>query len=165
MNIGEGISGAVFSSSHEFRYALWRIWQQNGAMLLYIGLNPSTANNIKDDPTIRRMVGFAKAWGYGGLYVGNLFSFVSSDPKLLHGQLGGGATDTALKKMRQLSSTVLVGWGNWGHQAGTRPTEVLAIVGDPVYCLKVTKMGEPSHPLYFCQNSKFIEYVRQEFPK
>ena len=73
MNIGGSISGALFSDdSRKYRYALWRIWDSSLDTLLFIGLNPSTAAHVQDDPTIRRLVGFAKAWGFGGLYAGNL---------------------------------------------------------------------------------------------
>ena len=167
MNIGEGISGAVFSDSdRRFRYSLWRFWQPSGDKLLFIGLNPSTANDIKDDPTIRRLVGFAKSWGFGGLFAGNLFSLVSADPDdLWHSssvEQPNGPNDVALKKMRELSSRVMLGWGNWGAAAGTRPQEVLAILGEPVYCLKVTQTGEPGHPLYIHSTTQLEPYIRSK---
>ena len=166
MDIGVGISGAIFSDDNRrFRYALWRIWEQSGDYLLFIGLNPSTANGTKDDPTIRRLIGFAKAWGFGGLFAGNLFSLVSADPTRLFfdtsPELPGGPNDTAIKRMRELSTLALVGWGAWGENAGTRPTEVLALVGEPVFCLKVNKSGEPSHPLYLPSGTKLLRYYRK----
>jgi hypothetical protein len=166
MNIGKGISGALFSdSTRRFRYALWRVWQPTGHRLLFIGLNPSTANDIKDDPTIRRLVGFAKAWGFGGLLVGNLFSLVTADPRILwfssSPELPKGPNDVAIKQMREHSSMVFVGWGNEGRNAGTRPKEVLALLGEPVFCLKTTRLGEPSHPLYLPLSSELIPYIRK----
>lgn len=165
MNIGEGISGAIFSDSERrFRYALWRVWRPDDDKLLFIGLNPSTANNIKDDPTIRRLVGFAKSWGFGGLFVGNLFSLVTANPGNLwfspSPEQPNGPNDVALKRMRELSMKVLVGWGNEGRNAGTRPKEVLALVGDPVFCLRTTIAGEPNHPLYMPLSSHLIPYVK-----
>ena len=165
MNIGEGISGALFSDSERrFRYALWRIWQPSGDKLLFIGLNPSTANGTKDDPTIRRLIGFAKSWGFGGLFAGNLFSIVSANPDVLwlssSVELPGGPNDMAIKRMRELSSKVMVGWGNWGAAAGTRPGEVIAILREPVYCLKTTRSGEPGHPLYIRSTSDLEPYIR-----
>jgi hypothetical protein len=166
MKIGEGISGALFNdSSHMFRYALWRTWEPTGHKLLFIGLNPSTANDTRNDPTIRRLIGFAKSWGFGGLFAGNLFSLVSAYPDVLWlkpaSDLSRGLNDTAIKRMRELSTKVIVGWGNQGRNAGTRPAEVLALVGEPVYCLKTKKTGEPSHPLYFPRDSKLIRYYRK----
>lgn len=165
--IGEGISGAVFSDQNrQFRFALWRFWQPSGDKLLFIGLNPSTANDIKDDPTIRRLIGFAKSWGFGGLFVGNLFSLVSADPWALFSSKRyprtGEQNDEAIKRMRELSTTVMVGWGNEGRRAGTRPSQVLALLGDPVYCLKITGAGEPGHPLYLPLSCQLMPYRRKE---
>lgn len=166
MNIGEGISGAVFSDSNRrFRYALWRFWQPSDDKLLFIGLNPSTANDIKDDPTIRRLIGFAKSWGFGGIFAGNLFSLVTANPDVLwHSsspEQPNDPNDTAIKRMSKLSTKVMVGWGNEGRNAGTRPKEVLALVGEPVFCIKTTMAGEPGHPLYMPLSSQLITYVRK----
>ena len=169
MNIGGSISGVLFSDEfHRYRYALWRLWDKSREKLLFIGLNPSTANAIKDDPTIIRCVNFAKLWGYGGLYVGNLFSLVSANPAPLFRapsvELPGGPNDTAIKRMRELSADVLVGWGNEGRNAKTRPYEVLALVGFPVYCLGKTRSGEPKHPLYlpkYRQREIYAEKVKE----
>lgn len=167
MNIGESISGAVFSDSNRrFRYALWRFWKPSSDKLLFIGLNPSTANDIKDDPTITRLVGFAKSWGFGGLFAGNLFSLVTANPDVLwlspSPEQPNGPNDMAIKRMRELSSKVMVGWGNEGRNAGTRPREVLALLGAPVYCIKTTRAGEPCHPLYMPLMSQLVPYVRME---
>ena len=165
MEIGNSISGALFSDGNrKYRYALWRIWDKSKDALLFIGLNPSTANDIHDDPTIIRLVNFAKSWGYGGLYAGNLFSIVSANPEILFFQActeqSGGPNDMAIKKMRGLTSAVLVGWGEWGKNAGKRTDEVLALLGKPVFCLKVNQNGEPCHPLYLPKGSKLIQYKR-----
>jgi hypothetical protein len=64
--------------------------------------------------------------------------------------------------MRELSSKAMVGWGNFGARAGTRPEEVLEILGEPVYCLAVTQTGEPGHPLYLRSTSELIPYFRKE---
>ena len=166
MNIGESISGAVFSDpDRRFRYALWRIWKPTDDKLFFIGLNPSTANDIKDDPTIRRVIGFAKSWGFGGLFVGNLFSLVSANPDVLwftpYTEQVNGANDTALKRMQELSTKVMVGWGNEGRNAGTKPDEVLALLGEPVFCLKTTMTGEPTHPLYQPLFGQLVPYTRK----
>jgi hypothetical protein len=166
VNIGETISGALFSDSNKkYRYALWRIWDRSKRALLFVGLNPSTANEIHNDPTIVRLANFAKSWGYGGLYCGNLFSLVSANPDVLWispcTEQPGGPTDMALQQMRSLSSIVMVGWGNEGRNAGKRPEEVLKLLGVPVYCIKTTLSGEPIHPLYMPSSSKLIPYVRR----
>ena len=68
-------SHATFSSCKKYRYSLFRIWDEDKPLVLFIGLNPSTADEKEDDPTIRRCINFAKQWGYGGLIMGNLFAF------------------------------------------------------------------------------------------
>lgn len=168
MKVGGTISGAIFSDDRRFRYALWRRWNnspKNLDALLFIGLNPSTANATKDDPTIRRVAEFAKSWGFGGLFVGNLFSIVSADPAVLclepAVELPGGLNDQAIINMRLISTVVMVGWGDFGRYTGTRPAEVLTLVGEPVHCIKVNQSGEPSHPLYLPGNSKLITYYRK----
>lgn len=165
MEIGDSISGALFSDENRrFRYALWRIWEKSKDALLFIGLNPSTANDIHDDPTIIRLVNFAKSWGYGGIYAGNLFSIVSANPEILFFQACTeqleGPNNMAIRKMRELTSIVLVGWGEWGKNAGKRPDAVLALLGEPVFCLKVNQSGESCHPLYLPKDSKLIRYKR-----
>lgn len=166
--IGFGINGATFAGDNgnrKFRYALWRIWDKSLGALLFIGLNPSTAGAFRDDPTVVRMVNFAKSWGFGGLYVANLFSIVSSDPAVLltdtAKELYDGQNDVAIEQMRGLSTRVMVGWGEFGKRVGYRSAEVLDLVGEPVYCIKMNKSGEPSHPLYLPGNSKLILYYRK----
>ena len=68
-----GVSGANFSRCRRYRYTLWRRWDPERPLVMIIGLNPSTADACQDDPTIRRCIGFARVWGYGGLVVTNLF--------------------------------------------------------------------------------------------
>ena len=166
MKIGEGISGAIFSDDdHRFRYALWRIWDKSLDALLFIGLNPSRAGHVKDDPTVVRMVGFAKSWGYGGLFVGNLFSMVSTDPFVLvtdwSKEFYGDPNFAAIKRMRDLCSLVVVGWGEFGKRHSARVEYVMNLVGEPVHCIKMNQSGEPAHPLYLPGNSKLIRYYRR----
>lgn len=168
MKIGGSISGAIFSDDRRFRYALWRIWDlspKSMSRVLFIGLNPSTANGTKDDPTVVRMVGFAKSWGFGGLFVGNLFSIVSANPAVLltdtSKELYGGRNDTVIKRMRELCTLVVVGWGEFGKRVGYRPAAVMDLVGEPVHCIKVNRSGEPSHPLYLSGSLKLIRYYRK----
>jgi len=146
----EGISGAQFSPCRKYRYALWRKWDPRGSAMLFIGMNPSTADETRDDQTIRKCAGYAKRWGYGGLVVGNLFALCSSDPfKVLTAQkkaMGNPENDEVLAEMAKATTFTLVGWGRLGEYQ-RRHEAVLAILGT-VHCLKVTKNGQPQHPLY-----------------
>ena len=73
-------SGAIFSSCRKYRYALWRNWDETKPCVMIIGLNPSTADENENDPTITRCINFAKSWGYGGVCVTNLFAYCATVP-------------------------------------------------------------------------------------
>jgi len=166
MNIGNSISGALFTNElRTHRLALWRIWDRSKDALMFVGLNSSTAKEYRDDPTVIRMACFAKDLGYGGLFMSNLIPFVSPDPyKLLNDSLAKlylAENDEAIKQMMALTKIHVVGWGEFGSKLGTRPAEVLKVLGDPVWCFKVNKKGEPCHPLYLPRDSKLIEYKRK----
>ena len=82
---------AIFSVCRKYRYALWRSWDESKPYVMIIGLNPSTADETKDDPTITRCINFAKSWGYGGVCVTNLFAYratVPSDMKASNEPIG-----------------------------------------------------------------------------
>jgi len=170
MNIGQGISGATFNDDRSQRFGLWRVWKPNAkSLLLFIGLNPSTANETRDAPTVRRMINFAKSWGREGLFVGNLFSQVTPYPAALVKDPGGDPTqeayfalnDVALRIMARMSDTVVVGWGDFGKRFPTRVAEVLKLIGGPVHCIKLNQSGEPCHPLYLRSDSQLIRYYRK----
>jgi len=76
-------SGAVMSACRKYRYRLWRIWDDSKPKVLWIMLNPSMADENENDATIKKIIRFSKSWGYGGIYVGNMFSFRATDPKQL----------------------------------------------------------------------------------
>src|SRR6185436_5707784 len=91
-DIGEqdehGTRGAIFSPRRTFRYVLYRGWENHDrtrerSAIAFVGLNPSTADCWNDDPTVRRCVGFAKAWGYCDFYMLNLFAYRATDPKAM----------------------------------------------------------------------------------
>lgn len=165
LNIGDSISGAWFSEDGRFRFALWRIWNRDLPMLIFTGLNPSKAGRFNNDPTIVRLIDFGKIWGFGGLFASNLHPYITPYPKELwpHAAEQQELNDAAIKQMRALSGTAFVGWGNEGIHAGDRATRVLELLGEPVYCLKVNKSGEPIHPLYLPKTSRLIPYIRKEF--
>jgi hypothetical protein len=165
LNIGGSISGALFTDENRtHRLALWRIWDRNLPALLFTGLNPSTAAEYKDDPTVYRVCDFAKRLGFGGAYFSNLHPFVSPYPASLYKDEARqyfAENDTAIQQMVGLTSTRLVGWGEWGKEFPLRVDAVLKVLGQSVYCLKINPSGEPTHPLYLPRDSKLIEYKRE----
>lgn len=144
----EKASGALFSADRRYRYLLWRTWQESGPLVLFVGLNPSTADELSNDPTIRRCIGFAKSWGARGALVGNLFSFRATKPRDLFAadEPVGEDTDAWLEVGRAVSSTTVACWGAHGSHLG-RSQQVRPLLG-AVMCLGTTNEGEPRHPLY-----------------
>ena len=140
---------AIFSPCRKWRYTLERRWG-GGTTAAFILLNPSTADETQDDPTIRRCIGYAKAWGHGSLIVGNIFALRSTDPKALYSADDpvGPDNDGYLNGIADMASVVVCGWGTHGGFRG-RGSEVLRMLEAfrPTY-LKLTKGGLPCHPLY-----------------
>ncbi len=146
------IRHADISECGQYRYRLERMWDVSVFNhLVYIMLNPSTADGLKDDPTIRRCCSIAKGLGFGGIYVVNLFAYRATDPKklkLVDFPIGPD-NDSWLLAVGQ-KSTVVAAWGTHGTLYG-RDKEVLRLLKShkrKVYCLGITKKGHPKHPLY-----------------
>jgi len=160
MNLFENDSNAIFSEDRKYRYALWRIWDAEKPKIMFIGLNPSTANEDQNDPTIRRVIRFAKDWGYGGVYMMNLFAVVSADPKvLLTCENPVMDNDYWLKATKRKCMDVLFAWGNF-KEAYSRAKQVEAMFSG-AYCLGKNKNGTPKHPLYISANQKQLIYERK----
>jgi hypothetical protein len=145
------IRSSIFSTDRKYRYILRRKWGE-GPILAFVGLNPSTANEQTDDPTVRRCVAFARAWGYGAVDVVNLFALVSTDPSVLRNETGcvGPDNDRYLTRLAVLGDKVIVAWGNHGEDEPSRVATVLYILTNcrDVYCFSKNKTGQPIHPLY-----------------
>lgn len=138
--------GAEFSECGKYRYKLWRLWDEDKPLAMCIGLNPSTANAVKTDPTITNLTTMLRNLGFGGFYMMNLFALISSKPEamLTHADPLGENEDK-IKEVEALCSEVIVCWGAF-KQASDRIQEVL-----PNYpkakCFGVNKDGTPFHPL------------------
>jgi len=122
--------------------------------LMIIGLNPSTADETKDDPTIRKCIGFAKRLGYGALCMTNLFAFRATDPKIMEREADpiGPDNDLHLKACAENAGVIVAAWGVNGSYLG-RNKQVYDLMDAPpvlrtVCCLRKTKSGHPEHPLY-----------------
>jgi len=144
-------SGAVFTDERTHRLYLWRRWDKERPWVMFIGLNPSTADERLNDPTVRRCVGFAANWGYGGIFMCNVFTLVSTDPKKLNGEvpIARGAS-LAMRVIRGRCGKALAGWGNLINQVieGEEQVERIKRELSPLHCLGLTKLGHPKHPLY-----------------
>jgi len=165
MNIQEFIrpsptSGALFSKNRKYRYVLWRIWDPKKPMLNFICLNPSVADEHQDDPTLRRCIRFAKEWNYGGLYITNLFAYCTVSPKELMKAKKpiGKENDEWLQNITVESKKVVCAWGNNGSHLG-RDEVLMEAFECKTYCLGMTKLGHPKHPLYVKGETKLKRFV------
>ena len=136
---------AIISADGKYRYQLSRIWDEEKPNILFIMLNPSTADADVDDPTIRRVMNFSKSWGYGGVFVGNLYAFRSTDPKALQHTDDPIGKDNIehIKELIGVTERVVYAWGN-----NQKEPEWLSSLVDTPYCIDISKKGVPKHPLY-----------------
>lgn len=140
---------AEISECGRYRWWLRRSWSQGEGVVCFVMLNPSTADALQDDPTIRRCVGFAKAWGYSVLDVRNLFAYRATDPKELRTAVeptGGRRGDVELLTART-ADLVVCAWGA-GVPFKRDRWAIENFDPCPLYCLGRTKGGHPRHPLY-----------------
>lgn len=156
------IQGATFSKDRKHRYALWRIWNENKPLVMFIGLNPSTANEHKPDATIRRVMRFAYDWGYGGFYMMNLFSFITAYPSQLK-TLEDPENDRWLEEINLKCEMMVFAWGAFAEpkrQVIIRArTEFMKARFPGAYCIDKTVNGSPSHPLFLPRISKPFPYA------
>jgi hypothetical protein len=147
-------SGATFSSDGIYRYLLWRRLREGNNFVLFVGLNPSTADESNDDPTIRRCKGFATKWGASGILVANLFAFRATYPKDLYAfeEPVGEMNDTWIRVASRIANRSIACWGNHGVYK-ERASAVLTCLENPA-CLHMTKAGQPGHPLYLPSTSQ-----------
>ena len=132
----------------QYRYSLWRIWDRQLPAVMFIGLNPSTADATLDDPTLVRCIGFARDWGYGSVYTVNLFAFRATDPRDMKRASSpvGPDNDRVISELAAKVDRVVAAWGNDGAWLD-RADEVRALVPDLHY-LRMNRSGQPAHPLY-----------------
>ena len=150
---------AKFSSCKKYRYELGRRWDK-GDLVLFILLNPSTADDKIDDPTIRRCIKFAQQFGFGGLFIGNLFAYRTPQPSILlrANHPVGNLNNKALINLASRSSKIIIAWGNHG-QFQNRSAEVLKLLNKyKLYHFGLTLLNQPKHPLYLPATSQLQEY-------
>lgn len=148
---GDAASEAVFSDCETYRYALTRDWGQ-GRRLLWVMLNPSTASELANDPTVERCERRARAMGFGSFRVVNLFALRATDPRALRAVADpvGPQNDAALAEGARWADAILCGWGGHGGLAGraAQVAPLLARSAKPLWHLGLTAAGHPKHPLY-----------------
>lgn len=145
---------AQLSECRKYRYALWRIWDETKPCVMIIGLNPSTADQTQNDPTIIRCINFAKSWGYGGICVANLFAYRATEPSDMKASSDpiGIDNDAWLTRLAKEASIVVAAWGNDGGYLKRSLAVKNALFN--LHYIKMNKSGEPAHPLYLKGNLK-----------
>jgi hypothetical protein len=147
--------GANVSECGRYRYRLWRLWDELAPVMVWVLLNPSTADAETDDPTLRKCVGFAKKHQYGGVILVNLFAYRASDPKELLkvstpiGPENDSYIEAAIRA--PVLATVVAGWGAERFAENRARAVKLLICGAlqrQIRCFGKSKHGHPRHPLY-----------------
>ena len=145
---------AIFSPDRVYRYSLTRMWNIAKPFVVFVGLNPSTADENVDDSTIRRCLRYAGDWGYGGLVMVNIFGYRSTDPKKLKQVKDpvGAENDFHIRLNSKLAELTIAAWGCYGRLFN-RGAEVWPQLTNP-HCLALTADGSPRHPLYLRKDLK-----------
>lgn len=153
------IRDAIFSPCGRYRYSLSRVWEPTKPYGLFIGLNPSYADAEQDDRTLTRCISFAKSWGYGGVYMANLFAYVHTDrfEMLKADDPIGTDNDRYLVELISNAGVVIAAWGNEGRYLG-RSVAVGKMLPENTKCLALNATGEPKHPLYVHSNTALIKF-------
>jgi hypothetical protein len=150
---------ALISPCGKYRYRLGRRWSPEGCVL-WIMLNPSTADANIDDRTIGRCMRFASDWGYGGILVGNLYPYRATKPIDLRGvDRWGEDNDAHIADMARECQLIVVAWGSNSIVSQRDVASALsAIPGRPLKCLGKTVTGAPLHPLFQPADAALIDY-------
>lgn len=144
-----------FSDDRKYRYVLWRDFGGDPTnYILFICLNPSTADETKDDNTVRRCMGYGREWGYKNICIANIFAYRATDPRELRKIKApvGIANNFWLIALDLFSDKTIIAWGNHGKYLN-RDEKVLKLLEDStLYCLGKTMDGTPKHPLYLSKS-------------
>jgi len=151
-------SVAIFSDCERYRYTLTRVWEPLGKRVLFIMLNPSTADEMKNDPTVERCERRARALGFGSFRVCNIFAFRATDPKVMRAEEDpvGPENDAMILESCSWADRVICAWGTHGahRNRGPQMADLVKEAGISPYHLGLSKEGHPKHPLYIAYAQK-----------
>ena len=158
---GDAPSTAIYSPCERYRYSLTRIWDPSGRRVNFVMLNPSTATEVQNDPTVERCERRARALGYGSFAVTNIFAWRDTDPRAMRAVSDpvGPGNDAAIRDRADWADDVVAAWGTHGAHLGrgAQVRELLLRTRKPVFHLGLSKGGHPKHPLY-------ISYTQSPLP-
>jgi hypothetical protein len=149
---GDAASVAVYSDCEAYRYDLTRIWDASGQKALFVMLNPSTATEYQNDPTVERCERRARALGFGAFRVTNIFAYRATDPKVMRAVADpvDPENDAAIAAGALWADRIICAWGSHGahRNRGAAVERLLQGAGKPLWHLGLTQGGAPKHPLY-----------------
>lgn len=149
---GDAPSTAVYSQCERYRYSLTRVWDGAGGRVHFVMLNPSTATEVQNDPTVERCERRARTLGFGSFTVTNIFAWRDTDPRAMKaaGDPIGPANDAAIVSAGHTADQIIAAWGTHGAHLGRGAAVevILRQLGKPIYHLGLSKDGHPKHPLY-----------------
>lgn len=150
---GDAPSIAVYSDDEIYRYALTRTWDERGKRVAFVMLNPSTATEVANDPTVERCERRARTLGFGAFRVTNIFAYRATDPRDMRAHpepVGGAANDDAIVEAAEWADAVVCAWGTHGAHLdrGPQVERLLRATARPLFHLGLSKAGHPKHPLY-----------------
>lgn len=149
---GDAPSIAVYSDCERYRYSLTRVWEPAGEKAMFVMLNPSTATEVQNDPTVERCERRARALGFGSFRVTNIFAWRDTDPRAMRAAADpvGADNDAAILDGAAWADRIVAAWGTHGDHLdrGKAVETLLRGAGQPLYHLGLTRAGHPRHPLY-----------------
>jgi len=149
---GDAASVAVYSDCERYRYSLTRVWGLGAQRVCFIMLNPSTATEMQNDPTVERCERRARALGFDGFAVANIFAYRATDPKVMRAVVDpvGPGNDVAILERADWAGAVICAWGTHGLYLGRGQAVEAELrgAGRPLQHLGLTQGGQPRHPLY-----------------
>ncbi len=158
---GDAPSTAIYSDCEKYRYSLTRVWDPQGRKALFVMLNPSTATEVQNDPTVERCERRARALGFGAFQVTNIFAWRDTDPRKMRAAADpvGPENDRAILDGADWADQVIAAWGTHGAHLDRGPAveALLRGTGQSLFHLGLSKAGHPKHPLY-------IAYTQQPEP-
>lgn len=133
-----------------YRYALSRVWDAQGRKICFVMLNPSTATEIQNDPTVERCERRARAMGFGAFRVVNIFAYRATDPRDMRKAVDpiGPDNDPAIAAAANWADMILCAWGAHGAYMARGASVAQMLQGKALFHLGLTQAGDPKHPLY-----------------
>lgn len=149
---GDAASVAEYSDCGAYRYTLTRVWDARAPRAAFVMLNPSTATEVQNDPTVERCERRARALGYGAFRVLNIFAYRATDPRVMRAAADpvGPGNDAAILDALPWADRVICAWGTHGahRDRGPQVAAMLRGAGAALWHLGLSKAGHPKHPLY-----------------